>query len=339
MKQKKIVYFGNKLSIHGKSKSVIETLEPLLNEICSVKTFSNKANKLARLIDMVFRFFTHGLFANKIIIDVFSASAFYFAFILGLLSFLFGKKYILFLHGGNLPNRYISNPKLVNFLFNKAYKIIAPSNYLKSFFVENGFEVEYIPNIIELEKFPFKERKKIQPKLISIRGFGKDYNPSMTIKAIELVQKKYPTIELLMLGNSDEVHYIEVIELIKKLELENNIEVHAKLSVKEWLDKSSEYDIMISNPNIDNTPISIIEGMALGMCVISTNVGGIPYLLVDKQDAILVDKNNEQQLSEAIIQLIEDENISNKLSKEGRKKSETFDWKNIKPLWQKIIES
>lgn len=316
----------------------METLEPLFSEFVEIKSYSSKKGKASKLLDMVFHFFTEGLSSNKVIIDVYSTSAFYFAWILGFLSFLFNKKYILFLHGGNLPNRYKSNPKLTNFLFKNAYKIVAPSHYLKSFFEKYNFDVQYIPNIIELADYQFKERKNIKPKLLALRGFGKPYNPIMTLKAVNELQNKIPEIELLMLGNPDEYYYNQVIDYINKYKLESSVTVLNKMPKQDWIELSEEYDIMISNPVIDNTPVSIIEGMALGMCVISTKVGGVPFL-VDENEVVLVESNNEKQLVNVVRKLLDDDKLVNNLSLNSRKKAQNFTWEKIESQWKNILIS
>ncbi|MCB9201610.1 MAG: glycosyltransferase family 4 protein [Flavobacteriales bacterium] len=332
----KIIYFGNKFSSYKSSTAVMETLEPLLSDFVDVKSYSSKQGKLAKLFDMVLHFFSQGIFSNKIIIDVYSTSAFYFAWILGFLSFLFNKKYILFLHGGNLPNRYKTNPKLTSFLFRKSHKIIAPSHYLKSFFEKYNFDVQYIPNIIELADYQFKERKNIKPKLLALRGFGKPYNPIMTLKAVNELRQEIPEVELLMLGNPDEYYYNQVIDYINKYKLKSSVTVLNKMPKQDWIKLSEEYDIMISNPVIDNTPVSIIEGMALGMCVISTKVGGVPFL-VDENEVVLVESNNEKQLVSEVKSILKDNNLANTLSLNARKKAETFAWENVKQSWKNIL--
>ena len=88
----------------------------------------------------------------------------------------------------------------------------------------------------------------------------------MSLKAVKMLKNKIPNISLLMLGNPDESLYDEVIDYISANKLENNIVIKNKLPIKQWVKLSKDYDIMVSNPNIDNMPVSLIEGMALGMC-------------------------------------------------------------------------
>ena len=109
---------------------------------------------------MLYYYVRYGLFYDKILIDVYSTNAFYYAYVFSLLSFIFRKNYILFLHGGNLPARFKKSTKMVNFIFANAQKIVSPSNYLGSFFTNRGFKIEVIPNIIDLNNYPFFKRKK-----------------------------------------------------------------------------------------------------------------------------------------------------------------------------------
>lgn len=314
---------------------MLETLEPLLAEFCVIESASDKRNQTLRFFDMLYHFFRYGLIADKIIIDVYSTKAFNFAYLLSLLSAFFKKKYILFLHGGNLPERYNNSPKKVSKIFSNAHKIIAPSLYLKSFFLGKGFNVEHIPNIIELDKYPFLLREDIRPHLMAIRGFGKPYNPMMTLQAVNKLKLVFPDLKLLMLGNSDEYYYNDVINFIEINQLQDVVTIQSKCSRDEWVAISKDYDIMISNPTIDNTPISLIEGMALGMCIISTNVGGVPYLLTDNVDGIVVENDSVKQLVLSIENLI----VLNKkyLSKNARSKAEQFSWVRIRPQWIKLI--
>jgi glycosyltransferase involved in cell wall biosynthesis len=224
-------------------------------------------------------------------------------------------------------------------IFSKAYKIIAPSVYLKNYFEERFFFVEHISNIIELEKYPFKLRENLRPNILAIRGFGKPYNPLMTLKAVNEIKYLIPKLKLLMLGNQDDFYYNDVINYIAGNQLQDMITIKPKCSRDEWVTISKDYDIMISNPIIDNTPVSLIEGMALGMCIISTNVGGVPFLVVDGENALLVKDNDAVFMSNVILELCNDIEKARSLSWNARQRAEEFDWSKNKMYWYSIINS
>ena len=120
----KLLYIGNKHYKTGNVKSVLETLEELFIEFIDIKTCSDKKNKFIRLLDMSYYFFRYGLFYDKIMIDVYSTLAIKYTYIFSILSIIFNKKYILFLHGGNLPEKYRTSTKIVHFIFSHAEKIV-----------------------------------------------------------------------------------------------------------------------------------------------------------------------------------------------------------------------
>jgi glycosyltransferase involved in cell wall biosynthesis len=333
----KLTYFGNKLSKHGRSKSVLETLEPLLREFCEVRTYSSKSNQYLRLLDMLYHFFAKGLRSDTVMIDVYSTKNFYFAYILGWLSSIFNKPYILFLHGGNLPLRYNNSKKKVDQIFKRAKAIVAPSDYLKSFFEKKGFPVVLIPNVIDIKKFPFRQRDFTSPQLFYIRGFGKIYNPLMTVRVVMEFIDEYPCIKLAMLGSDIDESLHETKKLLTELKLEGHVKILGKKSQAEWIELSKDFNIMVSNPIIDNTPVSIIEGMALGLLVVSTNVGGVSHLVNDRKDGMLIKSGDFKAMANAIREVLSDASLSLSLQQNARKKAESFSWENIRPMWENLL--
>ncbi|MEO7960933.1 MAG: hypothetical protein ABIR19_05260, partial [Ginsengibacter sp.] len=151
--------------------------------------------------EMIFRFFVNGLRSDLILIDVFSTWNFYFAYIIAILCIVFKKQYILVLRGGNLPARFRNSKKMVHRIFNDAKHIIAPSHYLQAFFEKEGYTIHYIPNIIDLEAYDFKIRNPVAPAILNIRGFGKIYNPQMTVRSINELKEDFPSVKLSLLGS------------------------------------------------------------------------------------------------------------------------------------------
>ncbi len=109
------------------------------------------------------------------------------------------------------------------------------------------------------------------------------------------------------------------------------------LKKEAWITLSKEYDLFINTTNFDNTPISVIEAMALGLPVISTNVGGLPYLIENNETGILVPPNNVDVFVEAITQLLSNSEKTEQLSKNARIAVELFDWEVVKGEWGKVI--
>ncbi len=334
-----ILYIGNKLSKHGSTPTSVETLGNALAEEYEMITVSDKANKLLRLIDMIWAIIRHRKYVSLILIDTYSTLNFYYAVISAWQAKILKIPYVPILHGGNLPERIQKNRKMSDFIFQNAKINIAPSNYLLEAFKMHGYKVQYIPNSIALENYPFTERKTIRPKLLYVRAFSQVYNPQMAIYVLHKVLQKYPDAKLCMVGPDKDGTLEETKDLTRKLGIENHVVFMGKMKQKEWIAMSKEYDIFINTTNADNTPVSVIEAMALGLPVISTKVGGIPYLIEDGFDGLLVEPKNTDEMCKKIEYLMEHPYEAYTLATTARKKAEFFSWGRVKKQWYQVISS
>jgi glycosyltransferase involved in cell wall biosynthesis len=77
--------------------------------------------------------------------------------------------------------------------------------------------------------------------------------------------------------------------------------------------------------------------MACGVCIVSTKVGGIPYLIADECDGLLVPDSDEVAMATAVRRLMGEEGVAGRLSRNGRIKVEQFDWSAILPQWERLL--
>ncbi len=333
----KILYIGNKLSEHGLNKTTVETLgEDLKLEGYNVVAVSNKKNFLLRLLHMAWTTLTCSK-ADFILIDTYSTNAFWFAFICSQIARIRKIKYIPILHGGNLPQRLYKNPFLTQLIFKNAYKNVAPSNYLKHEFERVGYSnVSFIPNSIEIKKYNFILREDIAPKLLWVRAFATIYNPLMAIEVFEKIKGVYPEATLTMVG-PDKDRSLHACKQ-KSSELGLKVNFTGRLTKEEWRNLSETKDIFINTTHFDNTPVSVMEAMALGLPVVSTNVGGIPFLVEDEVNGLLVQDGDSDAMVNKIDLLLKNPELTSKLSRNGREMAESWDWKTVKGFWQKLLQ-
>lgn len=336
--EKRILYVGNKLSRKGITVTSIETLGRFLeSEGIVVYTASSIKNKAFRLLDMIFKTFKYSRKIDYVLIDIYSTQNFYYAVTIGNVCRLLKVPYIPILRGGDLPKRLKKSPSQSKKLFHGAKVNVAPSNYLLKSFIDAGFQNTLcIPNTIVIDKYPFKKRNGVIPKLLWVRSFAEIYNPFLAIQIIERISKLYPVATLCMVGPDKDGSLAKC----KAYALHKNLPVTftGKLNKEEWINLSFKYDIFINTTNFDNTPVSVIEAMALGLPVISTNVGGVPFLLDNRKDALLVPANNTEAFVEAIVSLCSNDALCKSLIKNARNKVEGYDWQIVKHLWLKLFK-
>jgi len=334
-----ILYVGNILSGHGYTPTFIELLAPKLSDKYELKTASSKKNQISRMIDMMGMLFKFRKQINLLLIDSYSRRAFWYTYILALLSKIYGIKYVPILRGGGYPERLKKSPSKCNFIFSNSFKNISPSLYLKKSFEDENFDVEYIPNFLPIGEYKFKERVSVSPKLLWVRSFHKIYNPVLAIEVLNELKKKFPDAILCMVGPDKDGCLKDVIERTSELKLNDSVVLKGKLSKEEWRRLSEEYDIFINTTDFDNHPVSVIEAMALGLPVVSTDVGGMSFLIDDASNGLLVPRNETLQFAGAITRLCNDPDLTKEISLNARKLAESFDWEIVKLKWSELIES
>ncbi|WP_299768873.1 glycosyltransferase family 4 protein [uncultured Dokdonia sp.] len=337
MKRKKVLYIGNALTHKNVTVTTIETLSTSLREEgYDVIVVSCIKNKIGRFLDMISAVRKHRKHIDIVLIDTYSTTNYWYAVYVAKLCRLYKIPYIPILHGGNLPERIRRSVSSARKLFQNAYINIAPSHYLMEAFQKEGYtNIRHIPNTIDLSKYPFKERERYTPKLLWVRSFATIYNPMMALQVLQELQKTYPEATLTMIGPKKDESFDRCSAFAKAHNLP--VTFTGKLSKEAWISLAASHDIFINTTNFDNTPVSIIEAMALGLPVVSTNVGGIPFLIKDTQNGLLCPPENIGTFVEKLILLIDNTDIAREISVQARESVQNFDWRLVKISWNEVL--
>lgn len=334
-----ILYVGNKLLQHGFTPTGIDTLgNKLIQEKYNIKCVSDKRNVYLRFLDIMWNVIKYRKQTKLILIDTYSTLNFYYALGVSLLARAFRIPYVPILRGGNLPSRIKKNPLLSKIIFNHSYKNISPSDYLYSNFKSLGYDVECIPNNIELNLYQFKERETFTPKLLYVRSFHKIYNPEMAIRVFVEILKKYKDATLCMVGPEKDGSLQKTKELVKHLNLEDKVTFTGKLDKPVWKKLAENFDVFINTTDFDNHPVSVIEAMALGLPVVSTEVGGTPFLITNKINGLLVPPGDVGQFVGAVESILDNPEFAKELAQNARTRVELFAWDVVKQKWFELFK-
>lgn len=296
-------------------------------------------SKPLRLLEMMKGIIRYKSKVDIVLIDTYSTTAFYFAWGCAQLCRIFNIKYVTILHGGNLPDRIKKSPDMSKQLLKNSFANVCVSGYMQHYLDKKGYNSVLIENSVDLKDYPFKKRSVPIPKLFWVRAFHSIYNPQMAIRVVQKLREEFPDIQLTMVGPERDGSLEDCKQLCAKLNLHEQVKFTGKLSTEEWVTLSEQHCIFINTSNYDNLPVSIIEAMACGMPVVSTYPGGIPYLISDGENGILTEKKNAQAMAHALQILLKDADFTEKLSLEGRKHAESFNWQNVKQKWHKLFDS
>jgi glycosyltransferase involved in cell wall biosynthesis len=337
---KNILLVGNHFSDAQHNPNVSDDLAFHLRAVGHhVLTTSGKHNKMLRLVDMLSTILRNQQDYQLAQVDVFSGQAFTWAFLSVKLLRRLKKPVILTLHGGNLPEFAQQHSKIVRELLSLADAVTAPSNYLLESMHQYRDDIILISNALEISKYTFIHRKKPKPILVWLRAFHEIYHPEMAIEVLKQLKDEFPHVKLIMTGpDKGDGSLQKTQDLAVQFNLQDHVSFPGATSKPDVPARLHEGDIFLNTTNFDNTPISVMEAMASGLSIVSTNVGGLPYLLEDGIDVLLVPPNDPDVMAAAVKRILTEPGLAENLSANARKKAEQFDWSKILPQWEKLFE-
>jgi glycosyltransferase involved in cell wall biosynthesis len=334
-----VLLVGNFLSAATGVRGVSEDLAERLTDLgWNVLTTSNRPGRLTRLLDIVSTIWNKRSMYELANIEVYSGLAFGLAEIACLMLKTIQKPFALTLHGGDLPSFSRKWPGRVSRLLASATVVTTPSEYLKEKMKNFRSDIHIIPNAVVIERYGFRVRNHLYPHLIWLRAFHEIYNPSLAPKVIKILSDKYPEVHLMMIGpDKGDGSLQRTMQLTYALKIEDKITFPGKIEKKDvsvWLQKG---DVFINTTNFDNTPVSLIEAMACGLCVVSTNVGGLPFLLENEVDALLVPPDDPTAMAAVVHRILQEPSLAERLSTNARRKAEQLDWSVVLQQWEKLF--
>lgn len=334
-----VLLVGSFLSAHGGSRQVCEELAPRLSAAgLPVLTTSSKPGKLARLADMTATSWRQRHRYQAAQVDVFSGPAFVWAEAVCWTLRRARKPYILTLHGGGLPQFFRRWPGRAKALLGSAAAVTVPSNFLLEQLRAYRPDMLLLPNALELDRYAFRHRAEPRPHLTWLRAFHPLYNPQLAVRAAAALTAEFPALRLAMTGpDKGEGALEQTRALCASLGLDGRVTFAGGLPKHEVPAAIGAGDIYLNTTNADNTPVTVLEAMATGACVVSTRVGGVPYLVEDGTEALLVPPEDPAAMAAAIRRILTEPGLAARLSLAGRRKAEQFDWSTVLPRWLSLF--
>lgn len=270
---------------------------------------------------------------------------------------IFKVPYGVFIHGMDLGMAKKKKRKywLALMILKDSSCIIANSNYTRQLILDLGIEkdkVEVIYPGVEVndilngasepsllkdmkmflaspQRFMNETSKTDTKVILTVGRLVKRKGHDMVIKALPKVMQKFPDIVYIIVGDGPEKNNLE--NLIKENNLNNVIFNLADDKIKRLYYEMSDIFIMPSRKisgDVEGFGIVYLEAALYGKPVIAGKNGGAPEAVVDKKTGILVDSKNIDEIADAIIKLLADPDLANKLGVQGRERVlRDFTWK------------
>jgi glycosyltransferase involved in cell wall biosynthesis len=308
-------------------------LPSVLRPLKNVKYIRTLATSIAYFISLFIRI------PRVDVVHVFSAS--YWSFLLApvpamMVARLFRKGIILNYRSGEADD-HLSRWRSAIPLCRLAHAIVVPSGYLVDVFARYGLRAQAVPNFVELDQLPYRQRELLRPVFISNRNFEAHYNVSCILRAFQRIQVNFPDASILIVGDGPLREQLRQESLDLGL---RNASFLGAVKPKEMASLYDKADICLNTPYIDNMPNTLLEAAACGLPIVSTDAGGIPYIMKHEVTAMLVKCDDDAGLAAAAIRLLENPKEASRIANAARVEVlEFYTWPMVQKRWMSIYQA
>jgi glycosyltransferase involved in cell wall biosynthesis len=249
------------------------------------------------------------------------------------ISRLYGRKSILNYRSGEAED-HLQTWRTAVSTIRWADEVVVPSGYLVDVFARYGLRARAIHNIVELDRFTYRERQPLRPVFLTSRLLEPLYNVPCVLRAFAIIQEQYPDARLTIAADGWLRSDLEALARDLKL---RNAEFIGFVKFDDMPALYDAADIYLSATSIDNMPSSLTESMACGLNVVTTDGGGaIPYIMTNEVTGMIVDRDDHQALAAAAIRLLTDNEFALKLVRNAHESTKKFTWPYIRDQWLNV---
>jgi glycosyltransferase involved in cell wall biosynthesis len=212
--------------------------------------------------------------------------------------------------------------------------ILVPSTFLQQVFARYGKDSVIVQNVLDTALFvpaPNAGRDAAAPHVVVTRNLEAIYDVASCLRAFAVIQQQFPAARLSIAGTGPELAALQ--QLVSDLQLQN-VSFVGRLTPQQVAALYQDADLMLNGSLVDNTPNSLIEAMASGVPVVSTDSGGIPQLVTHQKDALLVKAGQPEALAGAALRVLQDEALRQGLIEAGLANAARFSWHKVWELLQ-----
>jgi len=276
--------------------------------------------------------------ANVDVAHIFSAS--YASFLLAPLPAMavaraMNKHVVLHYHSGEAGDHLANWGALVHPWLQLAHHIVVPSEYLRNVFAKFGHEARVIPNVVDLSRFVYRERRPLLPRLLSTRNLEPIYRVDVIVRAYARIKPVVPDATLTIAGYGSEESRLQ--QLVDALKLAD-VRFVGKVDPVAMPRLYDHNDIYLNASVVDNQPVSIIEAFAAGMPVISTPTGDIPAMVRHEQTGLLVPPGDPDAMADALIAMLKQPERALDFAKRAHETVGRYTWPAVREAWAEVYQ-
>ncbi len=245
------------------------------------------------------------------------------------------KKILLNYHSGEAEDHLTRWRRSAIPTIRLAHEVVVPSDYLVLLFQRFGLKARAIFNIIETGEFRFRERRPLHPIFLSNRNFELHYGVDRVLRAFAIIQQRLPDARLIVAGDGSQRVPLE--QLTRELGLRNT-EFTGQVGHERVVELYDAADIYLNGSEIDNQPLSILEAFACGLPVVTTDAGGIPFVVTNEETGFLVKRGDYEAMADRALRLLENQTLAERIINQARDECRKYAWEAVREQWLEVYE-
>lgn len=239
------------------------------------------------------------------------------------------KPVIINYRGGEAASFFDRQFAWVSPTLTRATTVVVPSTFLEAVFNKRQVAVEIVPNVIDLSRFFPAPQKPGEFHLIVTRNLEDIYDIPTALRAFAIVRQQLPGAKLTVAGSGPKLADLQ--RLCDGMGIASSVCFTGRLENERVAELYRTADLMFNPSLADNMPISLLEAMASGVPIVSTRVGGVPHLVEDGRDALLVAPGDAPAMADAALSILRDEALAQRLVRSGIEVAKRYTWAEVKP--------
>ena len=191
----------------------------------------------------------------------------------------------------------------------------------------NRDKITVIPNGVDFSELPMPQPEKTAGRVICVGRLSWEKGHVYLLKAWPEVRREFPDARLILVGEGPERGKIE--DIIKQNGLGDSVALSGNLGHDRVLEEISRSEVFVCPSLAEGLGIVFIEAQACGVPVIGTRVGGIPDVIRDGENGLLVEPEDPAAIAAAVIKLLKDKELAGRLRARALETVKKYDWRNI----------
>jgi glycosyltransferase involved in cell wall biosynthesis len=243
---------------------------------------------------------------------------------------------VAWLHGGNLPGFAQAHERWTQRVLRSADAVVSPTSYLGRWAAGIVPNTIIVPNVLDLERYPFRARHGAEARLLWMRTFQELYDPATAVRTLAELRSSGVPATMTMAGQ-DKGSMAWTKSLARSLGVDEWIQFPGFVSGAEKAMIFDTHDVFLNSNIIDNAPVTVLEAAASGLAIVSTNVGGVPDLIEDGTSGLLVPPRAPHRMADAVRRVLTEPGLAQRLGRSARLTAESSAWPAVLDQWTEVF--